>query len=136
MSQKRLIILFDGKCNLCSSFVRWLIRRDHRKRFRFAPLQSEAAKNVMSDRTLRKNKDEPLQSVVLIEDQRFYFKSDAVLRAAGKLGGGWRIFTVFKIFPRGFRDSAYDFVARNRYRWFGQKKEMMRPAENEREHFL
>ena len=130
------IVLFDGMCNLCSAFVRFVIRHDREKFFRFAAMQSKAAKNVLSNPDLRKQKDEPLKSVVLIEEEKFYFKSDAVLRIAGKLPKPWPAFAMFKFLPRGLRDRLYDFVARKRYQWFGKKKEMMEPSAAEQEHFL
>lgn len=130
------IVLFDGMCNLCSAFVRFTIRYDRKKQFRFAALQSAAAKSVLADPEIRKRKDEPLQSVVLIDEDKFYFKSDAVLKIAGKLPAPWPVFKIFAVLPRKIRDRLYDFVARNRYRWFGKKNEMMQPSPAEHKYFL
>lgn len=119
--QNHAIILFDGVCNLCNAVVKFIINHDHQGYYKFAALQSKEAKEILADPEIRKMKDEPLKSVVLIEKDRFYFKTDAVLRIFKKLPGLWPALYVFKILPRSFRDWLYDWIARNRYRWFGKR---------------
>jgi len=116
------LVLYDGVCGLCNRLVRFLLRFDHRDRFRYAAIQSEFAAGV-----LRKHGLDPaeLSSVVLVTDfgrptEKAYTKSDAILAASRDLGGFWRPGTTFGLLPRAIRDRLYEFVAKNRYRWFGR----------------
>lgn len=115
-----MVILFDGVCNLCSGAVQFILPRDHRELFNFASLQSDFGRKIQIENQL-----DPvaLDSILLMKsDGRLLSKSDAVLEIARNLGGGWQFFTVFKVLPKPLRDWLYDFVARNRYRWFGKKE--------------
>ena len=126
------IILFDGVCNLCNGAVDFIIRHDVAGRFRFASLQSETGQKL-----LRSHGQVPggLDSVVLLEGGHRYEKSEAALRNARYLPG-WRWAAHFRWLPRAFRDAVYDFIARNRYRWFGQRATCRLPTPAERERFL
>jgi predicted DCC family thiol-disulfide oxidoreductase YuxK len=123
------IIFFDGLCNLCNGFVQWVIRRDPAGRYRFASLQSEAAKRVLGDPV-------PLTSVVLWDGQTAWTRSDAALRILRGLGGIWAIFWPLAVVPRALRDGVYEWVARHRYRWFGQRSECLLPTPALRARFL
>ena len=142
------IILFDGQCNMCNTFVQFVIRRDPAGKFQFAPLQSEQAaralqaaafKPTLSDQPVRtcvptsstpqtssptssptSQTPPPLDSIMLICQGKVLLRSDAVLAIARGLRFPWPLLTVFRIVPRPIRDGAYRIVARNRYRWFGQ----------------
>lgn len=127
------ILLFDGVCNLCNASVNFVIRRDPAKRFRFASLQSPAGQELLKKFDLETEK---LDSVVLVEGSRFYARSDAALEVARRMRGFWKLLYVFKIVPRLIRDPIYDWVARNRYRWFGKKDQCMLPAPGFKERFL
>ena len=141
----RRIILFDGQCNVCNTFVQFVIRRDPTGKFQFAPLQSEQAaralqaaafKPTLSDQPVRTcvptsstlqtssptspPTPPPLDSIMLICQGKVLLRSDAVLAIARGLRFPWPLLTVFRIVPRPIRDGAYRIVARNRYRWFGQ----------------
>ena len=127
------ILLFDGVCRLCSGTVRFVIRRDPTKRIRFASLQSDIAKQLLAhDPGLASD----LNSVVLIDDGEVYTKSDAVLRTVAKLHRLWPAVSVFRIVPRLIRDAVYDWVGRNRYRWFGKRDECWVPDESLSDRFL
>lgn len=118
MTQKEQVILFDGVCNLCNSSVNFVIDRDTQNQFKFASLQSEFGQ----EKVQRLGKDPgQLNSIVLIEGDRFYRKSTAALRIARRLSGGWPLLFAFVIIPPFLRDMAYDFIAKNRYRWFGKE---------------
>jgi predicted DCC family thiol-disulfide oxidoreductase YuxK len=137
------VILFDGVCNLCNASVRFVLRRDRRKHFRFASLQSEAAKQLMSEMASSPRSDgadgRPLSgpnSMVLLTGGRCFVKSDAVIRIAGRLGRLWPLLWVFAVIPRSLRDGAYDWVARNRYRWFGRTESCPAPAPGEAARFI
>jgi predicted DCC family thiol-disulfide oxidoreductase YuxK len=127
------VLLFDGVCNLCNGFVQFIIKRDPQGVFRFASLQSELARNLLSERGLD---PAAMDTVVLIDGDRTYVKSDAALRAAGYMGGAWPVLKVFGVLPRSWRNAIYDWVARNRYRWFGKKDQCMVPTPELRSRFL
>jgi predicted DCC family thiol-disulfide oxidoreductase YuxK len=124
MTPNHPIVFFDGVCNLCNASVQWLIKRDKKHLFRFAPLQGETAKMHL------KIADENAipQSVILFKNGKVYQKSSAALRLAVKLGFPWFLAGIFFIIPRFLRDWVYDFIARNRYRWFGKKDACMIPT--------
>lgn len=125
------IILFDGVCNLCNSSVKFILKRDKKKQFIFASLQSDAAENILLH---HKYKNNGLNSIILIHRDKLYEKSSAVLYIFSVLGMPWRLFTVFNILPLSWRDFLYDFIARNRYKWFGKKDTciMMLPTHKNR----
>jgi predicted DCC family thiol-disulfide oxidoreductase YuxK len=112
------ILLFDGDCVLCDRSVRFIAARDTDAAFRFAALESPAGQRLLAAHGLA---DDRPDSVVLIEDGRAYLRSDAVLRAAARLGRPWRWGRGFLIVPRPLRDAAYRLVARLRYRLFGRR---------------
>ncbi len=126
-------MLFDGVCNLCSRSVQFIIKRDAKRRFRFAPLQSETARQRM--KAVGASLD-GLEGVVLIEHGRAYFRSDAVLRIASRLRFPWPVAAALILLPRRCRDWAYDALARRRYRWFGRKDACMIPTQEWRDRFL
>jgi len=125
--------LFDGVCNLCNWSVQFVIRRDRRGRFRFASLQSEAAARVLHGFPAM---DVRPDSVVLVEGARVYTRSSAAWRIARGLGFPWSLASVFVVVPRPVRDWVYDFVARNRYRWFGKRDVCMMPDPGVQRRFL
>ena len=118
------VILFDGVCNLCNSSVQFIIKHDKKSIFRFASLQSEFGKRIIEKFDLA-NKN--IDSVMLLENNAIELKSTAALQIAKQLGGIYSALYVFIIIPRFMRDSIYDFVARNRYRWFGKQESCMIP---------
>ncbi len=128
------IILFDGVCNLCDSFVQYVIRRDKKDVFRFLPLQSELGKKILAHMGVDPDK---MDSIVLYDPGvAYYHKSTAALEIGRHLGGLPALAIGFKILPKSLRDSVYDFVARNRYKWYGQKDECMIPTPEVRGKFL
>jgi predicted DCC family thiol-disulfide oxidoreductase YuxK len=127
------IVLFDGYCNLCSGSVQFIIKRDLKKYFKFASLQSEVGKELHQKFDLPENYTE---SVVLIEDEKIFLKSDALIKITQKLKGLWPLLAIFKILPKFLRNLIYDFIANNRFRWFGKKKQCFMPSKPIRERFL
>ncbi|OPA77697.1 hypothetical protein BVG16_14755 [Paenibacillus selenitireducens] len=126
------IILFDGVCNLCNSSVQFIIRRDPSAYYAFASLQSEVGQRLLEEHHYQG----ALDSVILIEHNQLYAKSDAALRIVRHLHGGWRVFGLGRFIPRAVRDSIYTFVARHRYRWFGKQESCMLPSPELRSRFL
>lgn len=127
------VLLFDGVCNLCERSVQFVIERDPEGLFRFAPLQSEVATKLLADHAVD---PAALDSVVLVDGDQVYTKSDAVLRTAVHLGGLYRLLGPFRFLPKRFRGWAYDFVANRRYSWFGKKESCMMPTPDISSRFL
>lgn len=123
-------ILFDGVCNLCNGWVRFVMRKERKPEFRFASLQSDVAKEMLNAFNTKNKMD----SIVLIEDGIVYQKSEAVLRILGKLKHPWPLLSVLIVVPRILRDSVYNIVAHHRYAWFGKQQscELMGPADKVR----
>lgn len=130
---KKKIILFDGVCNLCNSAVTFIIKRDSNDSFRFASLQSDTGRTL-----LKKHAIDPIltDSIILIDNEKVSDKSSAALRIARELKGTIRVLYLFIILPKFIRDRIYDFIARNRYRWFGKKSSCMIPTTNLKNKFL
>ena len=98
--------------------MRFILKRDTKGLFRFAWLQSAAGRTLVDKfNTDTGRKD----SIVLISGGKIYTRSDAVLLIMKMLGGGWSLFYIFRVIPKGWRDAIYDFIARKRYGWFGKK---------------
>ncbi len=127
------ILLFDGVCNLCNGSVQFIIRRDPGARFRFASLQSEVGQRYLDELRIDR---EALDSLILVEGDRWSKESDAVLRIARLLGGPWKALAVFRLLPRPLRDRLYRLIARNRYRWFGKQESCWLPTPELRGRFL
>lgn len=128
-------MLFDGVCNLCNGTVQFIIDRDPNGLFRFAALQSDAAKTALAARGRATPEGEP-DSVLLLDGDRVYERSDAALRIARRLSSAWRLFFVFIVVPRFIRDLVYRFIAKHRYRWFGKTEECRVPTPELRARFL
>ena len=124
MSAKSLI-LFDGVCNLCNGFVNFLILRDKKNKFQFGSLQSEKVQSILRE---YQHSSSEISTVIVIENDKLYSHSTAVLKIVRKLGGAWPLLYIFIIIPRPIRDFFYKLIAKNRYRMFGKKDECMIPT--------
>lgn len=133
MTAKSPIVLFDGVCNLCNSTVQFVIRKDTKKKFRFGSLQGIKGQEVLRRFNLPVNE---FHSFILLEDDKMYSRSTAVLRMLKLLGGGWKFLYGFIIVPKFVRDAVYNWIARNRYKWYGKRDECMIPTPELRERFL
>ncbi|WP_457611580.1 thiol-disulfide oxidoreductase DCC family protein [Lutibacter sp.] len=129
----KLIILFDGVCNLCNSSVNFIIKHDTKEQFLFASLQSDAAKEILLQFSTKKL---ALDSIILIQDSNIYEKSSAALQISKHLNGGYKLLYGFIIIPQFIRDWVYDIIAENRYKWFGKKEKCMIPTSEIRNRFL
>lgn len=130
------VVLFDGVCNLCNAAVQWLVERDPTGRFRYASLQSAAARGLLSARLGEGEIAALPDAMVLVDEVGVHTRSTAALRIAGRLGLPWKALAVFLVVPRFARDAVYRFVARNRYRWFGHREACMVPTPHLAERFL
>lgn len=133
-TQPEHLLLFDGVCHLCHSAVQFVLRHDSSQSICFASLQSEIARRLLAEHGCQQAE---MKSVVYMEGTSLYTKSDAVLRVGKKLGGGWRLLCGIGLaIPRFIRDPIYEWVARNRYRWFGKSEQCLLPTPEARARFL
>jgi len=126
-------IIFDGICNLCNESVQFLIMLDKKDMFRFIPLQSEKAKQIIS---CFEENNKISDTIILIQDNKLFVKSDAVLYIAKLLGYPWKFFYFLKFVPKFIRDWIYELIAKNRYQWFGKKSACMIPTNDIKSKFL
>ena len=129
----RAIILFDGVCNFCNGAINFLIKQDKKGIFYFAPLQSEAGQKLLQQYQLPK---ESFKSFILIDNGEVYQKSTAVLKIFNRLPWYWKELQVLRIVPPLLRNAIYDFIAANRYKWFGKKEQCMVPTPEVKSRFL
>ena len=128
-------LLFDGVCVLCDSYTQLVWRRDTSEKILFATLQSEFGQMVSQQLADKGFND--LDSVIMIDDEgRVFIKSDVALKLSSFLGGLWPLNQIFFLIPKLLRDLVYDFVARNRYKWFGKKEACRLPTPEERKRFI
>ena len=127
------VVLFDGVCNLCNGSVRFIIAHDPAAHFRFAALQSEAARRLLSESGLN---DQLADSVALIECGRVFTRSTAALHIARRLCFPWPLLYTLIVVPRTLRDAVYNLIARHRYGWFGKRDACMVATPELRTRFL
>jgi predicted DCC family thiol-disulfide oxidoreductase YuxK len=128
------IILFDGVCNLCNNFVQTIIKHDKHDVYRFASLQSTYGQNLQTYLGI-----DPTQtkSVVLyVPGVAYFHKSEAALEIIKSFGGAYTLLMIFRIFPNFLSNAVYDFVALNRYKWFGQQENCLLPTADLKSKFL
>ncbi len=134
LPKNKKIILFDGVCNLCDSLLQFVIRYDKKDVFRFVALQSNLGQEIVNHIGIQ-NKN--IDSVILyVPGVAYYYKSSAALEIARELGGFFHLGTIFKIIPTVLRNHIYDYVAKNRYSWYGKKASCMIPTPELKSKFL
>lgn len=134
LPKDKKIILFDGVCNLCDSTVQFVIKHDKKDVFRFVPLQSDLGKEITAYIGLDTSKTD---SIVLYEPGKaYYYKAEAAMKIAKELGGLYSFLSAFSVLPSSLTNVVYDYVARNRYKWYGKKDECMIPTPEMRAKFL
>ena len=133
MEETHAVVLFDGVCNLCNHSVQFIIRRDKKDRFRFAPLQGKTGQQLLSRHGLPADS---FNSFILAEGDKIYTHSTGALRMLKGLGFPWSMAYAFILVPRFIRDGVYAAVARNRYRWFGRQESCMIPTPALKNKFL
>ncbi|WP_374172777.1 thiol-disulfide oxidoreductase DCC family protein [Flavobacterium tructae] len=128
------IVLFDGICNLCNSAVQFIIKHDKKDIFRFVALQSELGISICKHLGISFAK---MDSILLFNpDSAYFYKSSAVIAIAKEFGGLWRLSEIFRIVPIFISDRIYDYVAKNRYNWYGKKESCMIPSPELKAKFL
>lgn len=127
------IVFFDGVCNLCNASVDFIIKHDKKKRFRFASLQSERGQAILKANQFNPN---DYDSFILETQGKVYIKSTAALKVVAQLGFPFSLMMIFRIIPPFIRNAVYSWIAKNRYKWFGQKETCRLPSPEERALFL
>lgn len=127
------LVLFDGVCNFCNATVNFLIRQDKAARLRFLPLQSEFGQQLLEEYNLPKTH---FDSFVFIKKGKAYISSSAGLKVIRELPWYWKWVQALWVIPKPIRDALYNFIARNRYRWFGRKDQCMIPTPELRNRFI
>ncbi len=128
------LVLFDGVCNLCNGAIQFMINHDKEDAFRYAALQSDIGKKLIAERNIDTEK---VDSILLIEPGvAYYDKSDAALQIGKHLKGYRTISGILYLIPSGLRNIVYDFIARNRYKWYGKKEACMIPTPELKAKFL
>lgn len=134
LPEHKQLILFDGVCNLCNSSVQFVIKHDTKNTFVFATLQGKIGQQIKEQFNLEPSK---LDSILLFtQDGNLYSKSTAALKIAKDLRFPVNIWRIFLIIPKGIRNWVYDWVAKNRYRWFGKRDACMIPTPELQSKFL
>lgn len=125
LPKDKKIILFDGVCNLCNSSVQFVIKHDTKDIFRFVSLQSDLGIKILKHIGVN---PELTDSVVLYEPGKaYYYKAEAALHIIDEFGGLYSLLSLIKIFPKFISNWAYDYIAKNRYRWYGKQESCMIP---------
>lgn len=135
LPQNKHIILFDGVCNLCNSAVQLVIKNDHNDLYRFAALQSDLGQKLLKSRGI--NQEQTDSIVLIIPGQAYFLKADAALEIASNLKGKYKLLGFLrKIIPSSLSNMVYDFIAKNRYKWYGKKEACMIPTPELKAKFL
>lgn len=127
LPQDKKIILFDGVCNYCNDKVTFIIKNDSKDVFRFVALQSETGQKIITYLGI----DKTIDSIVLYEpDYAYFIKSEAVFRIIKQLSSTVKLLLLFNFVPTSIKNLIYDFIAKNRYKWFGKKENCLLPSED------
>lgn len=127
------LILFDGICNFCNSTVTFIIKRNIKTPIHFAALQSEVGQRLLREYKLPVKE---MESIVFIDKGKAYVQSTAALRICRYLRGLWPLCYGFIVVPNFIRDAVYNWIAKNRYKWFGVRQECMIPTPEMKTRFL
>lgn len=134
LPQDKKIILFDGVCNLCNSSVHYVIKRDSKDVFRFVSLQSDLGQKILNHIGIANQK---IDSIVLYQPGiAYYYKSTAVIEISKSLQGFFNYGLLFRLLPSFWRDKLYDYIANNRYKWYGKQESCMIPTQELKSKFL
>jgi predicted DCC family thiol-disulfide oxidoreductase YuxK len=135
LALNKKIILFDGLCNLCDASVQFIIKRDTKDIFRFIALQSDLGQQIVQHLEIDTKK---VDSILLYNSEKniYLYKSEAVFEIANYLGGIFYFLLIFRLIPISIANEIYEYIARNRYRWFGEKESCLVPTKELESKFL
>nr|WP_321235374.1 DCC1-like thiol-disulfide oxidoreductase family protein [uncultured Psychroserpens sp.] len=134
LPKHKQLILFDGVCNLCNTSVLYVIKHDSSNRFMFAPLQSNVGKQIIENFNIDASQTDSI--LLYSEEKGVSIKSTAALHIAKQLGFPRSLILIFFIVPTFIRNWVYDYVAKNRYKWYGKKDACMIPTPELKSKFL
>lgn len=126
------IILFDGECLLCQRSVQFIIKRDSKKHFQFASLQSDNGQQIIK----QVNAPDSIDSLIVVQNHKYYTMSSAALLICKYLRGFWKLFYVLTIIPKPIRDIVYKFISGHRFKWFGKTDHCMMLSNEDKDRFL
>jgi predicted DCC family thiol-disulfide oxidoreductase YuxK len=126
------LLLFDGYCHVCSGTVRFFLIHDRASVFTYVPCQSPWGDELMARFGIDRDFAE---TFAFVDKGRMLFKSDAGIAALRRLPF-WRWVGIARFVPRFIRDTIYDLLARNRYKWFGKRDVCMALPPGMRGRFL
>jgi len=132
-NKKNHIIFFDGVCNLCNGTVLFILRRDKAALFSFVSLQSKTAKDLL---LTYGHSNTTITSILYLENEIVYHKSDAALHISKHLSGVWKYLYYLIFMPKKIRDTLYMYIANRRYQWFGKKEYCAMPVDDFQHRFL
>jgi predicted DCC family thiol-disulfide oxidoreductase YuxK len=134
LPKNKKIILFDGVCNMCNTAINQVIDYDKKDQFRFVSLQSDLGIKIQEYLGIA---HQSLDTIILyIPNEAYYLRSTAALKIMNEFSGAWKLTKVFYIIPAFIRDHIYNFIAKNRYRWFGKKDQCRIPTPELKSKFL
>ncbi len=127
------VILFDGVCKLCNGSTQFILKHDKKAIFKLCSVQSVAGQDILNWFEMP---TDSFETMLLVEGDKSYIKSEAVLNIVSHLPKPWSFLKVFRIIPRCLRDWLYDQVARNRYRLFGRYDSCVLPSKTNINRFI
>lgn len=126
------LVLYDGLCNFCDASVKFIWKHNKTGSIHFASLQSETGQALLKKHQIPTDID----SFIFIDNGKAYLESDAALQVARHLDKPWSFLRIGRLFPRPLRNAGYQIIARNRYKWFGQKEACEIPPPEVRARFI
>jgi len=127
------VILFDGVCKLCNIWSQLIIKVDTQQHFKLCSVQSPEGQSILEYFNMP---TDHFDTMLLVEGNQYFDKSDAFLNVVNKLELPWRLLYVFKVIPKGIRNWLYDRIALNRYSLFGKYDTCMLPSKENENRFL
>ncbi|NHN26817.1 DUF393 domain-containing protein [Flavobacterium jejuense] len=134
LPKEKKIILFDGVCNLCESSVQFIIKRDKKDIFRFIAIQSELGQKIIKYIGIDSSKTDSI--ILYIPGKAYYYKAEAALFIAKELSGFYSLLGYLSFIPNPVKNIVYDYIAKNRYKWYGKKNACMIPTSELKAKFL
>lgn len=134
LPKDKKIILFDGICNLCESSIQFIIKRDKKDTFRYVAIQSEIGQKIIKHIGIDTSKTDSI--ILYLPGRAYYYKAEAALLIAKDLSGFYSILGYLSFIPNNLKNLIYDYIAKNRYKWYGKKESCMIPTPELKAKFL
>jgi predicted DCC family thiol-disulfide oxidoreductase YuxK len=131
--EDRPIVVFDGHCVMCSGFARFILKRDRVGRYRLLPAQTPLGAALYRHLQLD---PEHYETNILLEDGTAWLRSESSIRIFAGLGFPWSLADLLRVLPLAWRDRLYEWIARNRFNWFGRREACMLGLSGHEDRFL